>query len=239
MRLTQEGNLLQLTWLPGLFPVNCYLLIEDHELTLIDAGMSYCLKGIVNTARRLDKPITRIILTHAHEDHVGALDALKQLYPQAVVYISSRDAALLAGDQSLRPGEPQTPIKGSVPSKVSTKPDILLEDGDTVGSLIAISTPGHTPGSMSFQDCRSNAIIAGDAFQTFGRVAVAGTVVPWFPFPAMATWNKEQAAASAERLLMLSPSVFAVGHGDLLKAPVHSMKQAISIAHLQHKKAGK
>lgn len=238
MRVTQEGNLLQLTWLPRLFPVNCYLVMEDHEITLIDAGMPYSVKGIAATVTGLNKPLTRIILTHAHEDHVGALDALKELYPEAVVYISSRDADLLAGDRSLRPEEPQTPIKGSVPSKVTTKPDILLEDGDTAGSLRAISTPGHTPGSMSFQDSRSSAIIVGDAFQTFGKVAVAGTVVPWFPFPAMATWNKEQAIASAQRLLKLSPSILAAGHGNLLKAPVEPMKQAISSALAQVKKAG-
>ncbi|UQZ37042.1 hypothetical protein C2I18_28000 [Paenibacillus sp. PK3_47] len=238
MRLIQEGNLLQLTWLPRFFPVNCYFVIEDQGLTLIDAGMSYCLKGIVSTAAKLNKPVTRIILTHAHADHVGALDVVKQHYPEAVVYISSRDAALLAGDQSLWPGEPQTPIKGSVPSKVTTKPDVLLEDGDSVGSLRAVSTPGHTPGSMSFLDSRSNAVIAGDAFQTFGRVAVAGTVVPWFPFPAMATWNKEQAVSSAERLLKLSPSVLAAGHGNLLKAPADQMKQAIRTAQIQLKKEG-
>ncbi|MEK4058563.1 MULTISPECIES: MBL fold metallo-hydrolase [Paenibacillus] len=239
MRITQEGKLLQLTWMPGWFPVNCYLVVEDQELTLIDAAMSFSVQGILRTAAKLNLPITRIVLTHAHGDHVGALDELKKRLPEAVVYISERDAALLRGDRSLRQGEPQTPIKGSVPTKISTKPDILLRDGDTVGSLSAISTPGHTPGSMSFLDQRSGALIAGDAFQTFKRTAVAGTVVPWFPFPALATWNKEQAVASAIKLAGTSAAVLAVGHGNLLKAPGETMKQAVSKAQMQLGKEGR
>ncbi|WNS45098.1 MBL fold metallo-hydrolase [Paenibacillus sp. MMS20-IR301] len=230
MRVTQEGYLHQLTWLPRLFPVNCYLIEEEQELTLIDAGMPFSTQGILRESARLNKPLSRIVLTHAHADHVGALDKLKQLLPEAKVYISERDAALLAGDRSLRDGEPQLPIKGSVPAKVVTRPDILLYDGDTVGSLRAISTPGHTPGSMSFQDQRSGALIAGDAFQTFRGMAVAGKKVASFPFPAMATWSFGQALASAHKLIALAPSVLAAGHGDLVKNPVEIMKQAAAEA---------
>ncbi|MEK4851911.1 MBL fold metallo-hydrolase [Paenibacillus sp. FSL H7-0756] len=230
MRVTQEGNLFQLTWLPSIFPVNCYLIEEEEELTLIDAGMSYSMKGILLQSAKLQKPLTRIVLTHGHMDHVGALDALKKQVPEAKVYISERDAALLAGDRSLRAGELQTPIKGSVPAKIVTRPDILLHDGDSIGSLMAFSTPGHTPGSMSFQDRRSGALIAGDAFQTFRATAVSGKKVPWFPFPAMATWSLEQALASAYKLIELNPTLLAVGHGDLLRDPVEAMKRAAAEA---------
>ena len=239
MRITQTGDLLQLTWMPHFFPVNTYFVVEDNELTLIDAAMPFCAKGILSAAAKLHKPITRIVLTHAHGDHVGALDELKRQMPEAKVYISERDAALLGGDRTLREGEPQTPIKGAVPTKITTRPDVLLHDGDRVGSLQAISTPGHTPGLMSFLDQRSGALIAGDVFQTFRRTAVTCTVVPLFPFPAMATWNKELALASAQKLLETSPSILAVGHGNMLKAPEEAMKQAIHKAQLSLRKAGK
>ncbi|MBL1705549.1 MBL fold metallo-hydrolase, partial [Klebsiella pneumoniae] len=85
-----------------------------------------------------------IVLTHAHDDHIGALDALKEVLPHVPVYISKRDAKLLEGDTTLQKNEPNTSIKGGVPKKVKTAPDILLEDGDRVGSLLAIMTPGHT-----------------------------------------------------------------------------------------------
>ncbi|MHA6528907.1 MBL fold metallo-hydrolase [Paenibacillus sp. BAC0078] len=238
MRVTQEGHLLQLTWMPRFFPVNCYLVEEADGLTLIDAAMPFSVKGIMHTAARLNKPINRIVLTHAHGDHVGALDELKKRIPEAKLYISERDAALLRGDRSLRADEPQTPIKGSVPTKISSRPDVLLHEGDSIGSLTAISTPGHTPGSMSFLDERTGALIVGDAFQTFRRIAVSGTVVPWFPFPAMATWNKAQALSSAIKILELSPKLLAVGHGNLLKAPGEQIKQAVHTAQLLQEKVG-
>ncbi len=233
MRVTREGQLLQLTWMPRLFPVNCYIVEEEQELTLIDAAMPFSVKGIVRTAANLNKEITRIVLTHAHDDHVGGLDGLKKKFPNAQVYISERDAGLLRGDRSLRVGEPQSPIKGGVPKKVTTQADVLLYEGDLIGSLTAISTPGHTPGSMSFLDTRSGAVIVGDAFQTFRGTAVSGTVVPWFPFPALATWNKGLALASALKLLEASPSLLAVGHGNLLKEPVHKIKEAIRTAQIR------
>ncbi|BCG59221.1 MBL fold metallo-hydrolase [Paenibacillus sp. URB8-2] len=230
MRITRDNWLLQLTWMPRLFPVNCYIVEEEKDLTLIDAGMSFSLNGILRTAESLGKPLARIVLTHAHDDHVGALDALKKELPQAELYISERDSALLRGDSSLRSGEPATPVRGGVPKSITSVPDHLLHDGDEIGSLTAIFTPGHTPGSMSFLDRRSGAVIAGDAFQTFRGTAVSGTVVPLFPFPAMATWNKEAALESAVKIQQLNPSLLAVGHGNLLKQPGERLRSAIAKA---------
>lgn len=79
---------------------------------MIDAALPYSAKGILKAAEDIGKPITRILLTHAHEDHVGALDALKQNLPNVSVYVSERDNRLMSGDRSLDPNEPNTPIRG-------------------------------------------------------------------------------------------------------------------------------
>ncbi|MDQ0496762.1 MULTISPECIES: MBL fold metallo-hydrolase [Paenibacillus] len=227
MRIVQVQHVYQLTFMPRLFPVNCYLVEEDDGFTLIDAGLPYSAKGIEQAAVRMGKPIMRIVLTHAHEDHVGALDRLKARYPDAQVFISRRDARLLQGDVSLETDEPNTPIRGSVPKGILTRPDVLLEDGDPVGSLLAISTPGHTPGSMAFLDTRTRALIAGDAFQVRGGVAVSGRLKPLFPFPALATWNKESSLESAKKLALFKPSLLAVGHGNMLQHPQPQLERAI------------
>ena len=112
-------------------------------------------KGNPASGAAIGKPITRIVLTHAHGDHVGALDGLKKELPNASVYISKRDASLLKGNAELQPGELQTPIRGDIPKNITTVPDVLLGDGDSVGSLKAIATPGHTPGHMAFLDERA------------------------------------------------------------------------------------
>jgi len=90
-----------------------------------------------------------------------------------------------------------------------------------------VASPGHTPGHLSLLDTRDGTLVAGDAFQTRGAVAVAGTVVPLFPFPAMATWHKPTALASAHALRALMPTRMAVGHGLVLEKPLAAMDQAI------------
>ncbi|MBN2980331.1 MBL fold metallo-hydrolase [Cohnella algarum] len=228
MRVIREDTIWQLTFMPRFFPVNVYLVEEDDGLTLIDAGMPFSVKGILKTAERIGKPIARIVLTHAHDDHVGALDALKAALPDVPVCISERDARLLAGDVSLDEGEPQTPIRGGVPKKVRTRPNVLLRDGDRVGSLLAVAAPGHTPGSMAFLDTRNRALVAGDALQTRGGLAVSGQLKAGFPFPAFATWNKETALASARKLTGLRPALLAVGHGRMLKHPQQAMERIVT-----------
>lgn len=230
MRTTKIGTVYQLSFLPRFFPVNCYLLEEDDELTLVDAALPYSTKGILKASKKIGKPITNIILTHAHDDHVGALDALKAAMPSAKVSIYSREARLLAGDKTLLDHEKDYPIKGGVPKSIKTRPSRLLEEGDRVGSLEVIFTPGHTPGSISLIDVRNNALIAGDAFQTRGGIAVSSTFKPLFPFPAIATWNKPQALESAKKLQSFSPKLLAVGHGKMIEQPMDEINKAIQEA---------
>jgi glyoxylase-like metal-dependent hydrolase (beta-lactamase superfamily II) len=227
MRLIKNGFLFQVTFMANIFPVNCYLVEEEDGLTLIDAALSHFSKGIFKAADSIGKPITRVVLTHAHEDHVGALDLLKAKLPDVPIYISTRDYRMMIGDLTLDKDEDQTPIKGGVPKKLKTRATILLNDGDQVGSLTAIASPGHTPGSMSFLDSRTNALIAGDAFQTRGGIAVAGDIKPLFPFPAFGTWSKMTALQTAKKLAELQPSLLAVGHGEMIENPTLAMKQAI------------
>jgi glyoxylase-like metal-dependent hydrolase (beta-lactamase superfamily II) len=230
MKMTREKTVYQLAFLPRMFPVNCYLIEEENDLTLIDAALPYSAKAILSASRAIGKPIARIVLTHAHSDHVGALDALKQALPDVPVYISARDARLMDGDLSLDAGEPDTPIRGGVPKALKTRADVLLQDGDRIGSLLALAAPGHTPGSMAFLDTRNGSLIAGDALQSRGGLAVSGQLRPSFPFPAMATWSKEKALESARKLRATDPALLAVGHGAMLKNPGDALDRAIAQA---------
>lgn len=226
MKVTAYSNtLFQLTRLGF---VNCYLVREEDGFTLIDTGMSGQARQILQAAQKLGLPIVRIVLTHAHVDHVGSLDALHEALPDAQVAISERDARFLSGDQSLDPSEPQVPLRGGYPV-CQTKPTLLLHEGDRIGSLEVIATPGHTPGHLAFLDTRDHAVIVGDAFQTLGGVAVAGTFKLLFPLPALATWHTGLALESARKLLASEPSVLSVGHGRMLANPQAAMQRAIRV----------
>ena len=230
MKVTKVKSLYQLSFLPRTFPVNCYVMEEEKELFLFDAALPYSHRGIVSFAKKIGKPITKIFLTHAHEDHVGALDQVKRAFPEAKVYCSHLDALWLNGDVTRINEVIDTPIRGGVPKNIKTIPDHTLQEGDEIGSLLTIETPGHTPGSLSFFDQRTNALIVGDAFQTRGGIAVAGKVKPLFPFPAWATWDRQEAVKSAEKLLTYEASILAVGHGKMLEQPLGKMEQSIKEA---------
>jgi hypothetical protein len=64
-------------------------------------------------------------------------------------------------------------------------------------------------------------------------MAVAGDIVPWFPFPAFGTWSKETALTSVRKLVGYQPDLLAVGHGEMVMNPVKEMERAIK--HLERK----
>jgi glyoxylase-like metal-dependent hydrolase (beta-lactamase superfamily II) len=206
--------------------VNAYLVAEEDGLTLVDTVIPGSAKAIQAAAAKLGAPIVRIALTHAHTDHIGSLDALHALLPDAEVLISTRDARLLAKDLTLDPEEPQTKIRGGL-SGAATRPTRTFEEGELVGSLQVIATPGHTPGHVSFLDPRTNTLICGDAFSTFGGVATSAKLYWRFPLTAPATWNKPTELESAKKLLALNPEHLAPGHGKIVDSPTAVMAKAI------------
>ena len=44
MKITKNSTVFQLSFMPKIFPVNCYIVEEESELTLIDAALPYSAK---------------------------------------------------------------------------------------------------------------------------------------------------------------------------------------------------
>ncbi len=212
-----------------IMPVNCFFVREDDGLTLVDANIPGRASQILQAAKTLQQPIRRILLTHAHGDHVGSLDALREQLPDAEVLIGARESRLLAQDFSLDASEPKSKLRGQFPA-VKTRPTRLLNAGDRVGSLEAVFSPGHTPGHLSYFDTRDGALLTGDSFQTAGGVAVAGVTKLLFPLPAMFTWDRRLSWQSAKKMRELAPTCLAPGHGPIVASPLPSMDRAIAEA---------
>jgi glyoxylase-like metal-dependent hydrolase (beta-lactamase superfamily II) len=208
--------------------VNAYLVREDDGLTLIDCVLPRSEGAILAAARELGAPIVRIALTHAHGDHVGSLDALAGRLGDVEVLITERDAALLAGDSSLRPGEPGK-VRGSVKG-VKTRPTRTIAAGERVGSLEVVDSPGHTPGHVAFLDTRDRTLYCGDAYSTLGGLATSAKPNWRFPLPALATWHRPTALRSARELRALDPAALAPGHGKVVQAPGAQMDHAVNAA---------
>jgi glyoxylase-like metal-dependent hydrolase (beta-lactamase superfamily II) len=214
--------------------VNCYLVRETDGFTLIDTGLPGTADDILAAASALGAPIRRILLTHAHMDHVGSVDDLTAKLggaPKVELAASARSVPLLQQppNKALYAGEPAGKIKGGLPG-IKTSPTHLVGEGELYGSLRAIATFGHIPGHLSFLDERDGTLFAGDALVAVGGLSVSG-FAPWiFPLPNIATWNKATALASARSLLDFPIDRFACGHGKVQPGGIPALHTAIAKA---------
>jgi glyoxylase-like metal-dependent hydrolase (beta-lactamase superfamily II) len=206
--------------------VNAYLVRENDGLTVIDTMIGGSAGKIMAGAEAIGAPIVRVLLTHAHADHIGSLDALKERLPEAEVIISARDARLLAKDMTLDPGEPEDKLRGGYPG-AETKPDRTVEAGERVGSLEVIATPGHTPGHVALLDHRDRTLYCGDVYSTLGGVATSAKLNPLFPL-VLFTWHRPTELESARAVRALEPARLAPGHGKVVESPLEAMGRAIA-----------
>ncbi len=228
MKTTSHGDHLTKITKGGF--VNAFLVREDDGLTLVDTMLPKSEKGILEAAQALGAPIVRIALTHAHQDHVGSVDALKAALPDAEVLITPRDARFLTGDKTLEPEEAVNGKPRGAFVKIETQPTRLINPGERVGSLEVVASPGHTPGHVAFLDTRDRTLIAGDSWVTLGGVSVPSRANPRFPLVWFGTGNRPQALESAKALRALDPSRLAVGHGKVVDSPAQAMDRAIAKA---------
>ncbi|MEO1772290.1 MBL fold metallo-hydrolase [Candidatus Enterococcus ferrettii] len=226
MKVIKKKNLYQLT--PAIFPVNCFVYETATSLVVIDMGNKLFIEEVRKLELKTEKKVTVLLLTHAHGDHVNGVAKFKKVFPTVKVGISVRDNKLLEGDFSLLKDEANKKIKGGFP-KEPIPIDFMFQPEQEIEGLRIVACPGHTPGSVAFLD-NEGVLIAGDALQLCGGIAVAGIVRPLFPFPAFGTWDARTALASAKVLVELQPKLLAVGHGTMLEHPVAEMTQAIRTA---------
>lgn len=160
--------------------VNAFLVADDDELVLVDAGTRFDASaieaGIEEAGYELDD-LDRILITHYDVDHVGGLGNLSLDVP---IHIGSPDASLLTGQRKpLVSGVKSFIQRVSGPLIPAVDPHrvSVVEDGDQIGGFTASHTPGHTPGHMVYVHQGLSAAFLGDAI-----VARNGSfeASPWF-----------------------------------------------------------
>ena len=143
----------------GPIQTNCYIISNDAKECLIFDPGEEAGKVIAFLQKKQLTPIA-ILLTHAHFDHIGAVDALREKYA-IPAYLHK-----LEKDWLSKPSLNGSGKYAMVPDYRLKDADILLDDEKQLNiggfKLDVFHTPGHSPGSLSYSFGQEGFAIVGD-----------------------------------------------------------------------------
>ncbi len=182
-------------FLPGPFseplPIHCWAIEHEGRLLLIDSGEMAAarnipfarfevergqeLPGALTAAGLSLQDVSQVVLTHHHGDHVDGL-----IHVRAPARIHDAELLFLAG---ALPRVMRRVLRQPLPGGFAPEPFAL--DGGPFGAfarsrvlsddgrVVAVETPGHTPGHISVicvDDAGRHMMLAGDATDTLEQL---------------------------------------------------------------------
>ena len=156
----------------GALQCNCSIFGDEgtREGLVVDPGDN--IEEILEIVRRHGLTVKAIVITHAHIDHIGGAQKLKQA-TGAPVYMNPNDAAL----QKMLDVQ-ATWLGMETPEHVDI--DVAAKDGDKLlvgaSEFHVLHTPGHTQGSISLWIPSEAKLVAGDTLfrDSIGRTDLPG-----------------------------------------------------------------
>lgn len=161
-------NMLIKTIPVGPLESNCYVMADEEtkQAIIVDPGDEPDM--ILEQAEGLK--VLYIVLTHAHFDHIGAVNDIKEA--------TGAEVALHEADSQIYESAKEHAAFWGFTLEPPAPPDILLHEGDEllVGGLsfAVIHTPGHSPGSICLYT--DGTVITGDTLfaGSVGRTDLPG-----------------------------------------------------------------
>lgn len=160
-------DILSFTFNP--FETNCYVISAEGRAAIIDPSCREQseIDHLVKAVRDADLTVDKILLTHAHIDHIFGCAAVSEAFGVGIE-VHPDDVPLLENASS------QAAMFG-IGMTTPPEPAGLLTPGETVEvggeRLDILHTPGHSPGSVTFHHRDSGTAVAGDVLfrRSIGR----------------------------------------------------------------------
>jgi glyoxylase-like metal-dependent hydrolase (beta-lactamase superfamily II) len=187
---------------PVSFEVRCFVVAGPGGVVLVDTcipGSAELIgKAVVHVGAQWSD-VTDIVLTHRHFDHTGGLAETAELASGATIWAGAEDA-------------PEIPSEGGR----AVRP---LAEGQPVGSLRVLRTPGHTPGHVSLLNKESSLLLIGDLVGSVDGVLSFGPAA----FMADPALNQR----SLQRMVDLEPERILFSHGGEVPHPGDAIRQLL------------
>ena len=193
-------------------PTSGVFLLLDAGITIVDTGPRWSRGRILRAIQELGRDpsdVDRIVLTHAHFDHVGSLASFDG-HGHLRRHAHRTEAAVIRGERPVTMMDPAvvTTLYHRLLSRFvqpRSESDAHLEDGDVLpvlGGMRVVSAPGHTDGHVALLIEELGVLLSADALQVR-----RGELTPPLIFG-----DRGEAAASLERLAGLDFEVLAPSH---------------------------
>lgn len=201
------------TWM--LIPIHVWLVADEEGLTLVDAGMPMMAKGILKYMNQLEAgPLRRILLTHGHSDHVGALKSILS-ETNVPIYAHEIEIPYMEGEliYPRRKKAEHNVAKGIV------QPLQVDEQGGlkAIAGLTPYLTPGHSPGHVVYYHEQDQVLLAGDLFTSKkGKLHQP---------MSMFTADMAEAVRSSSIVEKLKPKRLEVCHGNPVLHPADHLEE--------------
>lgn len=142
----------------GLLGCNCSILGDEQTREAIVVDPGYDIPRIVTLLAKHKLSVKKIVVTHAHIDHIASALQLKEITGAPILY-SQADLPLVAmmDAQAAMLGLPMAKV---LPPDHSPADGELVEAGDVKGTVLY--TPGHSEGSLCLYVPDEHLLLAGD-----------------------------------------------------------------------------
>ena len=176
------------------FEVRCFVVADAGGVVLVDTctpGSAEAIGRALVSVGAAWSDVSDIVLTHSHFDHAGGLPESSQQASEANIWAGAQDAP-------------------AIPS-IDGRPVRPLTEGDRVGELRVLHTPGHTPGHISLLHEAASLLFMGDLVGSMDGVVVFG--------PEAFTADPKLSRRSLQRMVDLAPDRILFSHGEEVSHP--------------------